>query len=311
MALLNNKRKAALGVKKNSEFPTEKSRGEYFAVRKGMQYNREAVRQAKIEARNEIQRMHALKSTYGRLREKLARKFTSYSLPGLAPGVSKDPLQLAATTAIEAMFQDFQVGEFTGSAAIILLCAKCSTQGDRFPELKQVFNTFAMIQDQISDDQPLSIPALVEAAGVDPSEFAGKLVTGAIQYGQDLARMKIVGGLPDLVDNILLSASLPGREGHADKRLALEMLGVIGQTPQQSTTIQINNSTKVGVVAGGGMPQWQDAMRKVEQVLLSPQVPVQPLALQEPGSSANIIEMEVLNADVSQTPEAVESPKAR
>jgi hypothetical protein len=68
-----------------------------------------------------------------------------------------------------------------------------------------------------------------------------------------------------------MSAKLPGREGHQDRRLALELVNLVNKEREEksSPTITINNSTSTKIAVQSSMPQWEGTVRKVEEVLLA------------------------------------------
>lgn len=222
-------------------------------------------------ARETINKSIRIKTEYSRLRSKLLRAFPEYTIAGEIPPASPyyTAIQAASASAIETMFENFRVGEFVGNEAVILICAKCSAQPEKYPELSKVFRAFADISDSLPKGEMICLPALIVAAGVDAAIFAGKLVEATVTFGQDAARLRITQAIPELIEDIISSSALPGREGHADKRLLLELIGMITKEKDTaSPTININNSTTaIAGAAQTAMPVWGDSMKRVEAAL--------------------------------------------
>lgn len=168
----------------------------------------------------------------------------------------ENPFVTASLLSVEAMFEDFTVGRYTGLEAMMVLSARC---GQRYPELRDIFQAYChLIREEIPSSE-ISLPALCETVSVDPAEFAGMIVSAAIWYGQDIAKLKVSQCLSEVVESVRVNAKIPGREGHADRRLMFELAGAIGKEGENNgkqPIININNNQKVGVVGQGGLPAW-------------------------------------------------------
>jgi hypothetical protein len=202
------------------------------------------------EAQKIIKSAREVTTTYSKLHKQYVAALEARELE------EGNPFITASLLSVEAMFEDFTVGRYVGLEAMMVLAARCST---RYPELRDVFAAYCHLIREGIPSSEISLPALCETVSLDAAEFAGMIVSAAIWYGQDVAKLKVSQCLSEVVESVRVNAKIPGREGHADRRLMFELAGAIGKEGEggkNAPVININNNQKVGVVQPGGLPEW-------------------------------------------------------
>ena len=166
------------------------------------------------------------------------------------------------------MFEEMNIRGQVGLNGLLTLVKNAAW---KYPTLRAFWSAWTDINEPqlLREIDPTATEPTLElacaVAKLSEEDFVGDIHKAIYWYGLEGARQKLQANLGVVVDAAYETATLVGREGHADRKLIFEAAKLIESGPG---VVINNNNESITNHAHIGLPQWSDQEKYIQDALL-------------------------------------------